>query len=1148
MMHPKSALSLLLLALLAAAPLAAQPSLLKDINPSPAGSLPDEFAEMNGALYFVASSAAGRELYRTDGTAAGTTLVKDINPRLEASVGGPKHQPTPVNNLLFFCKEDGTHGYELWKSDGTPGGTVLVKDIFPGPGFSIAQGFPLRAAHGMVYFRANDGKTGPELWRSDGSEAGTVLVKDITPGAAGSDLIKPIALGELMYFIRRGPGYLQLWKSDGTNAGTAMVKEIVTGLPSLTLTDLVEANGVLYFGLINGPGASDALWRSDGTEVGTYKVKDMVAGKEHPVVNNLSPLVNSGGTLYFTHLEQGLWKSDGTAAGTELVKKLQPSLYVTGKPNMAPSKSGVFFAANDGVNGVELWKSDGTAAGTAMVKDIQPNGSSVPTHLVFMNGKLYFEIFSPFSSLNRQLWCSDGTQAGTQLVKAIPASTDEVKYQRWATFNNHLYFGSSDDAHGFELWKSDGTTAGTILVSDIHPGSYGSSLRGFIEMGGKLLFTAFERGFSSDGGNLGMLYQTDGTPEGTAPVHQVNPTTPSASGSGLTKVSPNLFFYASGNGVYKGDGTPGGGNLVKSFTSNPSWLTNLNGTLYFTAQDGLNGEELWKSDGTPAGTVVVKDISPNRGFFYYSGLVSLNGLLFFRVDDGTHGMDLWRSDGTEAGTFLLKDFEGIGFAEGPSLPVLYKGEYYFAASDGISGRELWKTDGTTAGTVLVADIAAGAGNSGPASLNVHQGANTLYFTADDGVHGRELWRSDGTRNGTSLVKDSSPDGGLTLHGRPVELDAALVFIADDGQSGRELWRSDGTAAGTVRIKDINPGSAGAFYSANAYSLQLLSGAVYFTATNGVHGEELWRSDGTAAGTFMLADLLPGPFSSSPGQFYNWGGSLYFVATDAAQGRELWRYDPSALLTVLSASPLCAGSTLSVPFDAGKQLFNPGNVFTAELSDANGSFGAPQPVGTLTATSPGAIAVTLPADVPPGTGYCIRINASSPALTGGDNGNNLIIHARPAAVITVAGSTLTASEGTAYRWFLDGTALTHTTRSIGAQQTGNYTVEVTNAAGCTARSDGVDVQVTGLESSAAGQWTAFPNPSGGPVTVTLAGGHWSGARLSLIDARGTTVHAATVPPETAGQTLQLDLTPYAPGVYLLVLHREGKAAYGKIMKR
>jgi ELWxxDGT repeat protein len=1137
----------LLLAGLAGDPLMAQPRLLKDINTSPAGSLPDEFVAMNGVLYFTAKGGGGRELYRTDGTAAGTTLVKDITPRFEVPMRGLRNYLTPVNNQLFFRKDDGIVGTELWKSDGTPGGTVLVKDINPGPGGGFADGSQPAVVGNVLYLAAYEATTGLELWKSDGTAAGTVLVRDITPGTAGSDLIDLTAFKGLLYFIRKGPDYRQLWKSDGTAAGTTLVKEIAAGLPSLGSTPLVEANGVLYFGVINGPGLSDALWRSDGTAAGTLKVTDLVTGKPGgATAYTLSTPVNSGGTLYFTDIYRGLFKSDGTAAGTVLVKEfVWPGARADGT-RMVPFPGGVYFAAYDAANDTELWKSDGTAAGTVLVKDVNPgSGGSHPNHLTFLNGKLYFDVLGSFSGAERQLWRSDGTAAGTQLVRAIPASASDARFMPWGTFGNHLYFGASDAAHGFELWKTDGTAAGTALVSDIQPGSYGGPLRGFTELNGNLFFAAIEQGAFSDGAATSMLYKTDGTPEGTASVHPVS-TAGLSDAYGFVKVSPNLFFYGSQSSLWKSDGTPGGRSLVKSFRFDPTWLTNVNGTLYFVAEDNVYGEELWKTDGTPAGTVLVKDINPGLDYFIHRGLVHLNGLLFLRVDDGTHGLDLWRSDGTAAGTFLLKDFEGNSFPDAPSMPVYYQGAYYFAASDGVRGRELWKTDGTAAGTVLAADIAAGPGGSGPAFLTVNPATNTLYFMADDGVHGRELWRSDGTQTGTALVKDSNPAGGLTVVGQPVTLGAALLFIADDGQHGRELWRTDGTAAGTQLLKDINPGVAGAFYS--TYDVLNLDGVLYFSATNGTHGEELWRSDGTTAGTFMVADLLPGPFGAAPGSFYGWGGSLYFVATDAVQGRELWRYDPAALLTVFSTSPLCAGSTLSVPFDAGKQVFNPGNVFTAELSDAGGSFRTPQPVGTLTATSPAAIAVTLPATVPPGSGYRIRVNASSPALSGSDNGTNLTIRALPAAAITVDGPALTATEGTGYRWFLNGAALDQTTRTIQAQQPGSYAVEVTDAAGCTARSAGVDVQVTGLETLPAGQWTAFPNPSGGAVTVAFAGGNWGGAHVRLLDARGTTLHAATLPAGAAGQTLQLDLTRYARGVYLLVVHREGKAAYRKIMKQ
>jgi ELWxxDGT repeat protein len=137
-----------------------------------------------------------------------------------------------------------------------------------------------------------------------------------------------------------------------------------------------------------------------------------------------------------------------------------------------------------------------------------------------------------------------------------------------------------------------------------------------------------------------------------------------------------------------------------------------------------------------------------------------------------------------------------------------QGKLFFTANDGTTGQELWSSDGTRAGTVLVKDIRPGAYDSDSRSLTAVGG--TLFFTARDGVHGRELWKSDGTEGGTVLVKDILPGAGTTYGDEPGQLTAlgGTVFLgADDGVKGAELWKSDGTDAGTVLVKDINAGGA-----------------------------------------------------------------------------------------------------------------------------------------------------------------------------------------------------------------------------------------------------------------------------------------------------------------------------------------------------
>jgi ELWxxDGT repeat protein len=141
------------------------------------------------------------------------------------------------------------------------------------------------------------------------------------------------------------------------------------------------------------------------------------------------------------------------------------------------------------------------------------------------------------------------------------------------------------------------------------------------------------------------------------------------------------------------------------------WFTNVNGTLYFVANDGTTGYELWKSDGTSAGTRLVRNINSGGNSSYPRYLTNVSGTLFFSADDGTKGHELWKSDGTPGGTVLVRDIRpasgGINFGSYPRHLANVNGTLFFAANDGTRGYELWKSDGTSTGTVLVKDIRPG---------------------------------------------------------------------------------------------------------------------------------------------------------------------------------------------------------------------------------------------------------------------------------------------------------------------------------------------------------------------------------------------------------------------------------------------------------
>ncbi|MEP0869441.1 hypothetical protein NDA01_06480 [Trichocoleus desertorum AS-A10] len=398
-------------------------------------------------------------------------------------------------------------------------------------------------------------------------------------------------------------------------------------------------------------------------------------------------------------------------------------------------------------------------------------------------------------------------------------------------------------------------------------------------------------------------------------VRDINPGAGRSSPYGLTNVNGTLYFTAGDGtvvGLWKSDGTAVGTTLVKSFqtgwstTSELNNPTNVNGTLYFTTYDSTSGSELWKSDGTEAGTVMVKDIYP--GFMSASpmGLTNFNGTLYFSANDGTHSVEPWKSDGTAVGTTLVKDISP-GFDK--SLAGLFtnvNGTLYFRAFDPTNSFELWKTDGTTAGTTLLKDI--NPGKEGSLPTNLVSVNNTLYFTAYEPTTGTELWKSDGTATGTTVVKDVNPGAGGSAPANLTNVNGILFFTVSDSANGTELWKSDGTAVGTTLVKDINLGTS----SSEPSNLTNVNGTLYFTANDGLNGTELWKSDGTAIGTTLVKDISAGATSSAAGNFVNVDGVLYFTANDGIDGTELWKSDGTTAGTTLvqdiyggsnSASPL-----------------------------------------------------------------------------------------------------------------------------------------------------------------------------------------------------------------------------------------------------
>lgn len=459
------------------------------------------------------------------------------------------------------------------------------------------------------------------------------------------------------------------------------------------------------------------------------------------------------------------------------VKEIDPDPAVGSFPEDLTAIGGtIFMEADDGSPlDQELYRSDGTAAGTVLVKDIQTAAGlgSSPEDLVNVGGTLLFRA-DDGSAADRELWKSDGTATGTVMVEDINQGTtfggNSVVAVPTVANGTLLFRAESADGMGVsigqELWKSAPPfdAASTELVEEIRPGTAGGIIQPIVGDGGVAIFGA-------DNGTTGF------EPWKTAPPYN----------AGTTSLIEDVNL------------TAGGGGTVDSF---PEMLANVDGTIFFaagTGADPFDDRELWKLEPPDYDdAILVEDINasgPAASSEPFGG-INVNGTLFFAADDGTGGVELWKSEPPNfdaASTSRVRDINpGPGSSIQAPDGAAFNGMLFFTADDGSNGFELWRSDGSEAGTTMVANINTGdpAGSSpGFSSDPGHHTASggTLYFTALDPQTGTELWRTDGTT--VTRVSDINPGAGDSLGGELVDLNGTLIFRASDSGVNIELWRT-----------------------------------------------------------------------------------------------------------------------------------------------------------------------------------------------------------------------------------------------------------------------------------------------------------------------------------------------------------------------
>jgi ELWxxDGT repeat protein len=880
--------------------------MVKDINTVSASSDPFSFVAFKGETFFRANDGEhGIEWFRTDGTPGGTSMLVDLNPGTGSSFpggispGDPREVATAAvlgDALLFLGFAPGGAGAELYRTDGTAAGTVLLKNIHP-TGNSVPQRF--MAVGDTLYFTADDGTNGRQLWKTDGTADGTVRVSNI-PNDSPALAPTPLALlgGRLVFSARSDDGATlgrELWITDGTPAGTTLLKNIHpsgSSSPGFTANgtpDVAVVGDHLYFA------ATDALhgrelWRTDGTPEGTAMVAELVPGPGSSSPTNLTAV---NGNLYFTATlppgvggTSGVYWKDPTGAISEISPQTQFGSGV-GFPGSAGNVGGVFYLGAWFNNSAVLFKHDPATATPAtnltLVKGLAQatNWHFSAGPILDVGGKALLLAQGPTGSNTIHLWRSDGTPQGTEELATFPdpqIPTSELA--RWNIArgaDNLLYFAGATPAGGTEPVRTDGTAAGTFGLGEINGNTHSSNPSAVVYLGGNRWVFNAENPL-----NGRELWVTNGTESGTSLVKDIATGSLSSFRAVPFHMTPALngrtYFAATSVGatdsidteLWTSDGTPEGTYRLKTYPPNfgPRGFAALNGKMYFTA--GTSERGLWETDGTEAGTRLVFPLDR----ITFGPLIHVGGLLYFSTHRADTGSELWKTDGTAAGTRRVSAFsqEPTGTA---SAPAAMGGAQYYIGPIDAERHGLWRADGTPGAAALVKELPAGF----PAAPFTH-----LLVAGDRLLLSRgapyervesDVWVSDGTPDGTaplaSLVPALEDFAGDTRFLGDVQLlgaGGAAYFFGDADPGDPGIWRTDGTAAGTRLLRFFPPQTP-------LSALGVIDGQVYFSA-----GDQLWRTDGTEAGTVPVQDAPP-VGDSDRGDF------TFFAGSDPAHGTELW---------------------------------------------------------------------------------------------------------------------------------------------------------------------------------------------------------------------------------------------------------------------
>ena len=886
------------------------PEMLVDINQVTA---PTEIHSLvqagDKAYYFGEKLGAGVELWVTDGTVDGTQFLKDLVPGPQSSSG----KVVETIGDLSYIVEDYTG--ELWVTDGTETGTTKLIDNFYGN--NIVQ------VGELLFLPSTNLDTGnQELVVNNGTPEGTeriVLGQDVP-------VLEMVEFrNQLLFTTKDG-----IWSSGGSVETTQIVAEIegLNGFEGLKILD--DEKLYLQRHRMSPEGATAEVWILDGSEDVTRLLIEIPDDPNSEGSNvGAPPLVLANafeGRLYFLDGARLLYEVDVTHE-LHTPRLVSADIRVAVEPKVIDERL-YFTGSNGGL--VDLYLLD--AAGEVSKVEGPASADILDRHPLFHQNGVFFPEQNPafgqsgFGSgtlfLNDNLIelseADDGhtltaiSQRGRvslhplteRTLGSIASRTSgcftfcPVDYTFLASNNESVWFRASD-GDDYDLWKSDGTPEGTAKVSNVdwaHPSN--QSFNNTV-VGNTIVYASNSNELWGTDLRLGETFLLAAPIQGTFPLQQTEI---------LGSVNEHVIFGSSDGNLWRSDGTAEGtAEIASAAPSTFVEAVSFDGKLYFAASDETHGEELWSTDGTREGTSMVADIFPGKQGSSIGELMAVGDTLFFSANDGVHGQEVWAIN-----------------TAGNEQPI---------PTEPTDTQTLkHQTDMAFGQMVELADVSHSDINA--VAWTFHD--DNLYFHSRASRPHQRLWKTDGTRQGTIDIAEL-PNVSLNVRTinssipqlRSLEVGQQILFAAGEqsseiwalkniagnatqllekpdtefsligatdryaffANSDGSMWASDGTHEGTTRVANAD---TLAFPTGGDETCQTSAVAIndllYFIARSDEGGEAIWVSDGTEEATFVAAKP-EGPTNITSLQTIN--GQIVFSAI-GSEGGKVWAFRPRVI--------------------------------------------------------------------------------------------------------------------------------------------------------------------------------------------------------------------------------------------------------------